>query len=140
MQKEITTEVQIAATSSQVWEVLTDFDSYSEWNPFIKSITGEVKVGNTIKAELGGMTFKPEVLVYEENKEFKWIGKLLFKGLFDGEHRFQLMDNSDGTTTFIQSEKFSGLLVRLFAKKLDRETKGDFVAMNEALKKRVEGS
>ena len=76
----------------------------------------------------------------KKNKEFKWIGKLLFKGLFDGEHRFQLMDNSDGTTTFIQSEKFSGLLVRLFAKKLDRETKGDFVAMNEALKKRVEGS
>ena len=99
-----------------------------------------MKVGNIIKAELGGMTFKPEVLVYEKNKEFKWIGKLLFKGLFDGEHRFQLMDNSDGTTTFIQSEKFSGLLVRLFAKKLDRETKGDFVAMNEALKKRVEGS
>ena len=140
MKKEITTEVQIAGTSSQVWEVLTDFDSYSEWNPFIKSITGEMKVGNIIKAELGGMTFKPEVLVYEKNKEFKWIGKLLFKGLFDGEHRFQLMDNSDGTTTFIQSEKFSGLLVRLFAKKLDRETKGDFVAMNEALKKRVEGS
>ena len=68
MQKEITTEVQIAATSSQVWEVLTDFDSYSEWNPFIKFITGEVKVGNIIKAELGGMTFKPEVLIYEKKQ------------------------------------------------------------------------
>ena len=138
MQKEITTQLEINASSDKVWQVLTDFDSYSKWNPFIKSITGDVKVGKTIRAELGGMTFKPEVLVYEKNKELKWLGHLLFKGLFDGEHRFQLIDNKDGTTTFIQSEKFNGILVGLFAKKLDGETKDDFVAMNEALKKRVE--
>lgn len=139
MQKEITTQVQIAATPKQVWRVLTDFDSYSEWNPFIKSITGSVKVGSKIRAELGGMTFKPKVLTYEKNNEFKWLGHLLFKGLFDGEHRFQLIDNQDGTTTFIQSEQFSGILVGLFAKKLDGETKDGFGAMNAALKRRVEG-
>jgi len=139
MQKEITTQVQIAATPEKVWAVFTDFNAYAEWNPFIKSITGDVKLGNSIKAELGGMTFKPKVLVYDQNKEFKWLGHLLFKGLFDGEHRFQLIDNGDGTTTFIQSEKFNGILVRLFAKKLDGETKDGFIAMNEALKKRVEG-
>ena len=139
MQKEITTQVQIAATPERVWAVFTDFNAYAEWNPFIKSITGDVKVRNTIKAELGGMTFKPKVLVFEENKEFKWLGHLLFKGLFDGEHRFQLIDNGDGTTTFIQSEKFNGILVGLFDKKLDGETKDGFIAMNEALKKRVEG-
>lgn len=139
MQKEITTQVKIAATPEKIWAVLTDFDSYSRWNPFIKSITGDVKVGSTIKAELGGMTFKPKVLVYEKNKEFKWLGHLLFKGLFDGEHRFQLIDNGDGSTTFIQSEKLNGILVGLFGKKLDGETKDGFAAMNEALKKRVEG-
>ena len=51
-----------------------------------------------------------------------------------------MIDNNDGTTTFIQSEKFNGILVGPFAKKLVRETMDGFVAMNEALKKRVEGS
>ena len=138
MQKEITTQVQIAGGPQQVLDVLTDFDSYPKWNPFIKSITGDAIKGKTIKAELGGMTFKPQVLVFDKNKELKWLGHLLLKGIFDGEHRFQLINNNDGTTTFIQSEKFNGILVGLFTKKIDVETKDGFVAMNEALKKRVE--
>jgi hypothetical protein len=140
MQKEITTSIKISATPEKVWSIFTDFESYSTWNPFILKLTGKVAVGNQITAKLRGMTFKPIVLVYMENTEFKWIGKLLVKGLFDGEHRFQLIDNKDGSTTFIQSEQFNGLLVGLFAKKLDTETKDGFEAMNESLKKKVEGN
>ena len=39
------------------------------------------------------MTFKPNILVFEENKELRWLGKLFFKGLFDGEHKFEIIDN-----------------------------------------------
>lgn len=52
MAKEIKTEIQIDATPERVWEILTDFDAYPTWNPFIKSITGEVNVGNTITARI----------------------------------------------------------------------------------------
>ncbi|WP_228479091.1 SRPBCC family protein [Flavobacterium soyangense] len=38
--------------------------------------------------EAKGMTFKPKVLAFETNKEFRWLGHLLFPGLFDGEHKF----------------------------------------------------
>ncbi len=80
------------------------------------------------------MTFKPLILKYEKNKEFRWIGKLLFKGIFDGEHYFKIVGNSNGTTTFIHGEKFSGLLVSLFSKTLDK-TKSGFELMNESLKR-----
>ncbi len=136
--KVIETEIIIHATPKQVWEVLTDFESYPSWNPFIKSLTGDVEVGNTIAINVNGMKFKPTILVCEHCVELRWIGRLLFKGLFDGEHIFKLVDNQDGTVTFMQSKYFNGLLVRPFSKKLDNETAPGFRAMNAKLKSIVE--
>jgi hypothetical protein len=143
MKKEIKSEIHIQATPERVWSILTAFDQYSTWNPFIKSIQGPAKVGGKIIArieppEAKGMTFKPTVLVFDKNKEFKWIGRLIFPGIFDGEHRFELIDNGDGTTTFIQAERFKGILVRFLAKMLDGSTLNGFRAMNEKLKEEAE--
>ncbi len=138
MAKEINTSIKINATPQEVWNVLTDFEKYAEWNPFVKSITGEVKVGNEIKVELDGMTFKPTILTFDHASEFKWLGHLWVKGLFDGEHKFRLIDNEDGTTEFHHSERFNGILVSLFSKSLDEKTKKGFERMNEELKQRVE--
>lgn len=141
--KEIKTSITINAPVAKVWQVLTDFEQYPAWNPFIKSLTGDVKVGNTIAARIEppgaqGMTFKPTVLAFDINKEFRWKGKLLVSGLFDGEHIFELTDNGNGTTTFVQREVFTGILVPLFAKMLDNTTLAGFNQMNEALKARAE--
>lgn len=140
MAKELTTKILINASPEKVWSILTNLNAYPNWNPFITSITHkeEVKVGNKIKAKIDGMTFKPKVLVYDTNKEFCWMGHLFFTGLFDGQHRFQLIDNGDGTTTFIQREIFKGILVPLFNKKLDTDTKVGFEAMNQKLKELAE--
>ena len=81
------------------------------------------------------MTFKPRVLAFEANKEFRWRGHLLFTGLFDGEHKFELIDNGNGTTTFKQSEKFKGIFVALLN---IENTKKGFEAMNEKLKEMAE--
>jgi len=62
----------------------------------------------------------------------------LFPGLFDGEHKFELIDNNNGTTTFVQSEKFTGILVPLFRKMLDVNTRNGFSLMNEKLKELAE--
>ncbi len=143
MAKEIKTEIKIQATPEKVWSILTDFKSYPDWNPFITSITGRVQVGEKIKAHIipkdaKGMTFKPVILVREENKELKWLGNLLFKGLFDGAHQFVIQDNGDGTVLFQQNEIFTGLLVNVFPKSLYVNSKAGFEAMNQALKERAE--
>ena len=138
MAKQINTSITIKASKEKIWKILTDFEKYPEWNSFIKSVTGEVKVGNQIQIKLQGMTFKPIVLTFKENTELKWLGHLWFKGLFDGEHKFKLTDNGNGTTNFEQSENFSGILVKLFAKSLDKDTKNGFEQMNQELKLRAE--
>ena len=138
MAKQIKTSITINASKERVWKILTDFENYPEWNSFIESVSGDVKVGNQIQIKLQGMTFKPVILTLNENTELKWLGHLWFKGLFDGEHKFKLTDNGNGTTNFEQSENFSGILVKLFSKSLDKDTKNGFEQMNKELKLRAE--
>jgi hypothetical protein len=142
--KELKTEITINARVDQVWKTFIDTEKYKKWNPFIKSLTGQLEVGKQITVLLqppGGkvMTFKPKVLVFDENKEFRWLGKMLFKGFFDGEHYFQFIDNHDGTTTFVHGEKFNGIVVPFVGSILD-SSKISFEMMNEALKREVEKS
>ena len=140
--KTIKTEVTISAKPERIWATLTDFENFSEWNPFIISISGEKKAGGQLDVRIkppdgNPMRFKPIILTFEENKELRWKGKLLIRGLFDGEHYFILKENKDGTTTFTQGENFSGLLIGLFGKTLDKTEQG-FILMNEAIKARCE--
>lgn len=140
----IKTHIVIKAPAEKVWETLMDFENHPKWNPFIKSITGNKDVGGTLTVSIkppngGGMTFKPLVIANKTNEEFRWSGKLLFKGLFDGEHYFLLETVDPNTTVFTHGEKFSGLLVGIFGKMLEK-TKEGFEQMNEALKSECEKS
>ncbi|MEM8888815.1 MAG: SRPBCC domain-containing protein [Bacteroidota bacterium] len=138
MALELTTSIRIEASPEAVWNILTDFDAYPEWNPFIKKIEGEVAVGNKIKAEITDMTFKPRILAFDHKQKLEWMGRLGMPGIFDGRHYFILKDNGDGSTTLIHGEHFKGILVPFFKKKLMHDTKAGFEAMNQALKERVE--
>ena len=139
----IHTEILIHAPAATIWKILTNFPAYPQWNPFIKSITGLVQAGQNIKVIIQSkpskqMTFKPLVLKFIENEELSWQGKLLLRGIFDGIHNFELIEHTNGTTTFIQSESFSGLLVPVFASKLKTDTQNGFDAMNKKLKRLAE--
>lgn len=141
--KLIYSEIIIKASPKRVWQEFTAFENYATWNPFIKSLKGLPVVGNKIEVLLTppdkkGMTFKPTVLAFDSVHQLRWIGKLLIKGLFDGEHTFILKDNKDGTTTFIQFERFRGILIPFMAKMLNENTLNGFNQMNEALKIRCE--
>ncbi|MDT0125350.1 SRPBCC domain-containing protein [Paenibacillus sp. RRE4] len=137
--KQIRTEILINAPVHKVWEVLTHFKAYPSWNPFMVYLKGKVEEGAKIEVKMvppgsKGMVFKPKVLKYERNQEFRWLGHTMFPGLFDGEHIFELVDHKNGTTTFIQRENFRGILVPLLQKSLDNGTKAGFEAMNQKLK------
>jgi hypothetical protein len=142
--KELHTEIEIQASPERVWSVLTDFQSFPEWNPFIRQAKGEVREGTRLEVNLQpsgarGMTFRPQVLRAEPGRELRWLGHLLVPGLFDGEHVFRIEPLGEDRVRFVQEEKFTGLLVTLFASGLDRDTRRGFEEMNRALKERAEG-
>ena len=63
----ISATVDIAATPEQVWAVLADLPAYQEWNPFIRSASGQLTEGATLTLRMApangrAMTFRPKVL------------------------------------------------------------------------------
>jgi hypothetical protein len=139
----ISTTVDIDAPRQLVWDVLTDFAAYQEWNPDI-SIEGSARVGTKLTVRMGasggrGMAFKPTVLAARPGEELRWLGKLGFGGIVDGEHFFILDRNADGTTHLTHGERYSGALVALTKPFLNKEkNQPGYESFNQALKQRVE--
>ena len=137
------TSIEIGAPPEIVWKVFTDFERFPEWSPFMTEIVGPPAKGERLAVHLvppGGraMTFRPTVLRAEEGQEFRWLGHVLVPGIFDGEHIFELEDLG-GRTRFVQRGEFRGFLAPLMLRRLTESTESGFVAMNEALRDRVEG-
>lgn len=140
--RRIETAIDIAADSGTVWNVLMDFSSYPDWNPFIRRIEGRTARGERLAARIEppgqrGMQFRPTVQVVQERHAFSWLGHLLIPGLFDGLHEFRLQPNGS-STRLSHCESFSGVLVPFVWSKLETPTRAGFEAMNHALKARAE--
>lgn len=135
------TQIGIEATPEKVWAVLSDTKTYHEWNPFIRTIEGDLVQGERLKNTMtplngGTMVFRPVVLVAESNRELRWLGRLSLPRLFDGEHYF-LLKIQDGGTRLVHGENFCGIL--LWGIGIERFRKS-FETMNAALKARVEAA
>jgi hypothetical protein len=143
--KELHSEIEIQSSAERVWQLLTDFASFPQWNPFMRRASGEVKAGARLEVYIqpsgaSGMTFKPTVLKAEPNRELRWLGRLWIPGLFDGEHILTIEPLGANRVRFVQREIFTGILVPLLARSLDTDTRRGFEEMNRALKARAEQS
>jgi hypothetical protein len=142
--REIRDEIEIEAPPDRVWAVLTDFDSFPQWNPFVKHISGRVEKGAKLEVQIAppgkrALRFKPTVTAAEPHRELAWLGHLFVPGVFDGEHHFELTDLGGLRTRFLQREVFRGVLTPVLGGTLANTLAG-FREMNEALKRRVETS
>lgn len=146
VERRIEASIEIDAPPKRVWALLTNFALMPTWNPFIKSISGNLAKGARLSVHIAppgksGMRFNPKALSVRPERELRWLGHLLIAGLFDGEHYFLLDPLVDplgeSRTRLTQGEKFSGLLVGLLSGALSA-TEAGFRAMNTALKQEVE--
>ncbi len=142
--KELSTDIEIDAPAARVWQVLTDTEAFSEWNPSIASIDGQLEEGSRISMRVTpkrgmAMTVKATVIKAEPDRELRWLGHLVTSALFAGEQSFTIEPLSGGSVRFHQAERFTGILVPLMGLiGAFRNTHDDFVRMNEALKNRAE--
>ena len=135
-------EIIIRAPRNVVWQILTDFDRYAEWNPFIVSSWGRPVVGtqliNQMRQGKQTLTFKPYLTQVEPEQYLEWLGHLFVSGLFDGRHYFRLEEKEETVTKLTQGEHFTGILSGIIMKRIREETYQGFVAMNRALQQRAE--
>jgi hypothetical protein len=143
MRKQLVSSIDIEAPAEQVWEILVDFAAFPSWNPFIVQAKGRAEVGRQLTLRMqpvGGsaVTLRPTIVEVIEGHRLRWLGRLGIRRLFDAEHLFIVEPRGASGTRLVQQEEFSGLLVRLFQRSLDRGTLPAFHAMNMALKDRAE--
>ncbi len=142
MKKEVQTEIEISASPARVWEILTDFARFPDWNPFVTRVEGGPRAGATLRidVQLPGsrlLKFKPLVLKAEADRELRWVGALPL-GAFRGEHFFQIEQAGDANVRFIHGELFSGWMVGVIWRLHGPAIEAGYRLMNEALKKEAE--
>jgi hypothetical protein len=142
---EITASTDIDAPADTVWRVLTDLDRFHAWNPFIREAHGSTEVGGTVHVRVQPslrvpLRFNARILARQPNRELRWRGHVLAPWLASGDHSFTIEPLGDGRVRFTQRERFSGLVPRLAARLLRRESQRGFDAMNEALAARAENA
>lgn len=141
--KAIKTEIKIKAPKKLIWKMLTRLEDYAQWNPFILKAKGSVKLGERIQilvAPSGSKpsVFKPKIVEYDEGKRFAWYGSVIVPGIFDGKHKFELIEDDDYCVVLKHDEVFSGLLSNWILKKIQANVHLGFNTMNLALKQHCE--
>jgi hypothetical protein len=139
--RELRREIEIDVPPERVWAVVTDFAAYPEWNPFIRSISGELHEGAKLEVRIEppgarAMTFKPTVRAVEASRELRWLAASSPRHLRRRTHPSHRAARRR-PQPLVQSESFSGLLVGLVKGTLAK-TEAGFEQMNTALKARVE--
>lgn len=136
------TRIAIAATPTEVWNALSDVNSYRRWNPVlsIRPWVGEsLRPGRRawLSLELFRVPlFVPvRVEIAEPNRELRWIGGPW--GLLRGRHYFELRELDDATE-LIHGEEFEGLLLPLMWPLMEPELDRLYRSINEALAAYVE--
>lgn len=134
----------INAPPEQVWAILTDFESFPRWNPFIRRASGELVTGQkiTVDLRLYGKTlvpFKPTITMVEAPRELRWLARMGAPGVFDVERYFLLEPDGAGGCTFSQGEDCTGFLAGpSLATGLEGRILAGYERLNRALKARAE--
>lgn len=141
--KEITTRIEIKSKPEKVWKVLTNFQHYKYWNPFIIRISGSPVKGEKIEIELRTAAkkiriYSPVITEVKPPTELRWYGKAFLPLILDGEHIFTIQENNQHDTIFTQKEIFKGLGSYFGSTRMFNDIRDSFQMMNSSLKLRVE--
>lgn len=121
LHREITTEIHINAPAQAVWDVLTDVDSYEQWNPFFVAV--DVNAGHRLEPGTGlvlhtaahprlrPLPARVQLREVDPPHRLEWGGGLPIPGLAAGIHRFQLTALPNGATHLCHGEHLSGALI-----------------------------
>jgi hypothetical protein len=135
---------EISASADRVWDVLTAFREYDEWNPIITRMRATLVVGAPISfvIAVGGreVKIKAELMKLAPGVELRWFGppsKVLAVAV-RGEHYFRVEPQGPDKCRLVHGEHFSGFVVPFIWRFLEADLKKAYGAMNRALKARAE--
>ncbi|OPX69333.1 MAG: hypothetical protein A4E36_01049 [Methanoregulaceae archaeon PtaB.Bin009] len=134
----IRAEIRISAPDDVVWKALLASNAIP---PEIGAAVHEMRIGQPFRVMMssGGRTMALTVTLLAASpfRYIRWKGCLWIPGFFDGEHSFEIIEESSECSRLIQHEKFSGVLVPFLSRTID-QTKEKFEEANAAVKSLAE--
>jgi uncharacterized protein YndB with AHSA1/START domain len=107
--------INIHASPAQVWSLMTNAADFPRWNSTIKSISGKIAPGETIKltaAVAPDRVFNLAIVEFTPQKKMVWSeGNLMFKGV----RTYTFQEQPDKTTVFAMAEVYTGLMLPMIA-------------------------
>ena len=106
--------VNVRAAPKTIWTMLTNAADFPRWNSTVKSIEGDIALGNklALRAAIApGRVFKPKVTELVPEKRMVWSDGAA--PMFKGVRVFTLASRPDGSTDFSMVETFSGIMLPL---------------------------
>ncbi len=139
---ELRSEIEIVASPSLVWDVLTNLRAYSEWNPFIVEAEGQLSEGSSVAVTVNypgnrERNFRRRVLKLSPMNELRWSSTSMLRILAYSEQFFQLRPVTDERLRLATGENFSGLFAPRAQFELAQIAQG-LTLMNQAIKRRAE--
>jgi len=114
--KDVYTEIFIEAAPEEVWAVITDAQSYRDWNSVIVEARGNYELGakieNLVREKDGSEAWiKSKVEIYDRPRHLNQFGGYL--GVITFDHHY-ILEPVDGGTKVIQREDYTGLYVHFW--------------------------
>ena len=129
-------EVEIAALPEVVWDVLTGFEQWPDWNPDVKSMSfeGPVAPGSEFRWKAGPGTIVSTLEEVDRPRYIRWRGRTMS---IKAVHEWHF-ERSSGGTRVETEESFSGFLARLFRGSLQKTLDSSTESGLERLKRESE--
>jgi hypothetical protein len=129
-------EIQVSALPEVVWEVLTDFGRWPEWNPEVKSMSfeGPLAPGSMFRWKAGPGTIVSTLEELDPPRYVRWRGRTMSIAAM---HEWRL-EQRDGGTHVETVESFSGFIARLLRRSLQKQLDGALEEGLEHLKREAE--
>jgi uncharacterized protein YndB with AHSA1/START domain len=131
-------EIEVAAPTEVVWDVLTTIEDWPRWNTDVRSteIAGPVAPGTTFRWKAGPGTIKSKIETVERPHVVAWTGSWLGISVI---HVWRL-DRSEGGTRVQTQESVEGVPARLLPgrhrKVFDRATRKSLQALKVEAERR----
>ena len=142
--QEIKTEIDISASPSKVWGIITDIDKWQEWSPIINASQGKSTIGSKLNITMmskeegkDGPKYSPVITELNEPTYFHWHTQMLAGFVFTNDKIFKLEETESGTH-LTHIETFKGLMSPLMSGSVEKNVPPMLDSMNKALKELAE--
>ena len=142
MQRAVEHRTGVQAPAELVWELISDFSTWSDWNPIHRKAEGQLKIGTplTIEHALPGepvRVIQPIVQDWVPFEQLHWRTSRL-GGFVTAIRYIEIENMGPQNSTFSNGELFMGPLVRWVSKDDRRKLRAAYTQMGEALRDHAE--